>query len=96
LDAEVVGIELLDVRHVIRRQRRGVGRFCKFDELFLVVNVRQRRRLAASDQIPPHARMEKPEPKGYQTIPRARERERTCFFTVASTVCKILAAKRRN
>jgi hypothetical protein len=52
-DAEVVGIELLDFRHVIRRQRRGVGRFCKFDELFFVVNVRQRRRLVASDQIPP-------------------------------------------
>ena len=51
-DAEIVGIEFLDFRHVVRRQRRGVGRFCKFDELFFVVNVRQRRSDAIIRQQP--------------------------------------------
>jgi hypothetical protein len=39
-DAEISGIEFLNLRHVVRRQRRGVGSFCKFDELFFVINVR--------------------------------------------------------
>src|SRR6266478_37439 len=42
-DAEVVGIEILDLCHVVRGEWRTFGRLGEFNELFFVINVRQRR-----------------------------------------------------
>src|SRR5438093_6244597 len=42
-NAEILGVELVDLRHVVRGERRTLWSLGEFDELFFVVNVRQRR-----------------------------------------------------
>src|ERR1041385_4337778 len=42
-DAEVVAVKFGDRCHIVGRERRTVWRFCEFNELFFVINVRQGR-----------------------------------------------------
>src|SRR5205823_7793187 len=43
LDSEILRIKLLDLRHVVGSKRRAFRCFGEFNELFFVVNIRQRR-----------------------------------------------------
>ena len=43
-DTEIIGIELVDLRHVVAGQLRTLRRFGELNQLLLVINIRQRRR----------------------------------------------------
>ena len=42
-DAEIIGIEIVDPRHVVAGERRTLGGFGEFNELLFVIDIGQRR-----------------------------------------------------
>ncbi len=57
LDTEILRIEFLDPRHVVGSERLAIWSPGKFNELFLVVNVRQRRSDAIVGEQPLQRRL---------------------------------------
>ena len=56
-DAEILRMEIVDLGQLVWSQRRAFGRFREFDQLFFVVNIRQRRSHTIIGQQPKQRRL---------------------------------------